>query len=105
MKLKKKYKSSASLNVYGKNGDIIENFSHETFAKHLVTKTSSCMISYNDSDVIKKRFKSWKSYIYKHRYSMKSVGNYHKDQKNRNELILFNYTQPQMNFLDKEEIL
>ena len=51
------------------------------------------MISYNSSQLIKDRFNSWSASEYSHTYTMRSVGDYMMKQKQRKELLLFNYNK------------
>ena len=50
------------------------------------------MISYNSSQQIKERFKDWNVAEYDLTYSMRTTGDYMREQKERKELLLFNYT-------------
>ena len=49
------------------------------------------MVSYNSSHLIKERFVDWDAQEYDHTYTMRSVGEYMKDQQERKELLLLNY--------------
>ena len=51
------------------------------------------LISYNSDQLIKDRFESsqWNVSEFDLTYTMRSVGNYMRDQKDRKELMLFNY--------------
>ena len=49
------------------------------------------MISYNSSQLIKDRFTDWIPNEYDHTYTMRSVGDYMKNQQDRKELVLTNY--------------
>ena len=77
--------------LYGKKGAMHKGFNHDEFAEWCDGYTSPMMISYNSSQLIKDRFKEWKPYEYDHTYTMRSVGDYMKDQEQRKELILTNY--------------
>ena len=88
---KSKYTTKGSLQVYGKSGSVSKAFKHNTFSENIKNIKCKCMISYNDSKEIKSRFNKWKPITFAHRYSMKSVGDYMKNQKKRNELVLVNY--------------
>ncbi len=85
--------------MYGKNGDIISKFSHNHFNLNLLNNKSFCLISYKDSEKIKKRFKNWNHYAFEQTYYMQSVGNYRENQKRRKELILYNYGLNQPNLI------
>ena len=49
------------------------------------------MISYNSSQLIRDRFKEWTPSEFDHTYTMRSVGDYMKEQQERKELVLTNY--------------
>jgi|TARA_B100000287_G_scaffold137735_1_gene129649 DNA adenine methylase len=78
-------------NLYGKKGTMHSGFSHETFHKTCDKYKVDQMISYNSDNLIKERFHGWKAQEYDHTYTMRSVGDYMKDQQKRKELILLNY--------------
>ena len=50
------------------------------------------MISYNNSKKIVDRFWEWHSYDWDHTYTMRSTGDYMKNQQGRRELLLTNYS-------------
>ena len=78
-------------NLYGKKGTMHSTFSHETFHRTCSMMSSDQMISYNSDNLIKERFKGWNAQEYDHTYTMRSVGDYMKDQQGRKELLLLNY--------------
>ena len=78
-------------NLYGKKGTMHSTFSHETFHRTCSRMSSDQMISYNSDNLIKERFKGWNAQEYAHTYTMRSVGDYMKDQQERKELLLLNY--------------
>ena len=49
------------------------------------------LISYNSSQLIKERFDGWQTGEFDLTYTMRSVGEYMREQKDRKELLLFNY--------------
>ena len=49
------------------------------------------MVSYNSDQLVKDRFKGWNAAEFDLTYTMRSVGEYMRDQKTRKELILMNY--------------
>ena len=67
-------------NLYGKKGTMHSGFSHETFHKTCDKYKVDQMISYNSDNLIKERFQGWKAQEYDHTYTMRSVGDYMKDQ-------------------------
>jgi len=84
-------------NLYGKKGSMHKSFDHDKFAadcdEHNNTKM---LISYNSDQLVKDRFKNWKASEFKLTYTMRSVGDYMKDQQERKELLLFNYELPEV---------
>jgi DNA adenine methylase len=52
------------------------------------------MISYNSDQLVKDRFKAlqWNAAEFDLTYTMRSVGEYMRDQKTRKELLLMNYS-------------
>ena len=86
-------------NLYGKKGDMHEGFDHDKFAEKCDQRTAKMLISYNSSQLIKDRFNSWSASEYSHTYTMRSVGDYMSKQKQRKELLLFNYNkEPKVQF-------
>ena len=49
------------------------------------------MVSYNSSQLVKDRFKDWTAAEFDLTYTMRSVGEYMRDQQQRKELLLLNY--------------
>ena len=49
------------------------------------------MVSYNSSQLIRDRFMGWAAAEFDHTYTMRSVGEYMKEQQQRKELVLLNY--------------
>ena len=78
-------------NLYGKKGDMHKHFNHDDFATVCDEFTAPQLISYNSSQVIRNRFKNWNAAEFDHTYTMRSVGDYMKDQQDRKELLLLNY--------------
>ena len=68
-----------------------EGFDHDEFAKNCNECDMDMMISYNADQSIKERFQGWNELEFDHTYSMRSVGNYMENQKDRKELVLTNY--------------
>ncbi len=77
--------------LYGKKGSMHKHFDHEDFAKVCDTVPSDTLISYNSSQLIRDRFKSWQAVEFDHTYTMRSTGDYTSQQKERKELCLLNY--------------
>lgn len=78
-------------NLYGKKGSMHKGFDHDQFAKDCDQSDIDMMVSYNSSQLIKNRFKNWKAVEYQHTYTMRSVGEYMREQQKRKELLLLNY--------------
>ena len=58
------------------------------------------LISYNSDQLVKDRFKNWNAAEFDLTYTMRSVGEYMRDQKERKELLLFNYKMNMVKGLD-----
>ena len=78
-------------NLYGKRGTMHVGFDHDSFARRCDRVECDQMISYNSSNLVKQRFQGWRAQEYDHTYTMRSVGEYMKDQEQRKELLLLNY--------------
>ena len=79
--------------LYGKGGDKHKGFDHDDFAKKCSESSNKIMITYNSDSKIKERFQGWNTEEWDLTYTMRSVGDYMKEQKNRKELLLTNYTR------------
>ena len=79
-------------NLYGRKGSIHKKFDHDDFAKSCEIYNSEMLISYNSDQLVKDRFKDWNCAEFDLTYTMRSVGEYMRDQKTRKELILMNYS-------------
>ena len=78
-------------NLYGKKGSMHKKFDHDKFAKDCEIYNSDMLISYNSEQLVKNRFKDWNCAEFDLTYTMRSVGEYMRNQKTRKELLLFNY--------------
>lgn len=78
-------------NLYGRRGDMHKSFCHDTFASDCDRFAGNQLISYNSSQLIRERFEGWRAGEFNLTYTMRSVGDYMKDQNERKELVLFNY--------------
>ena len=84
-------------NLYGKKGAMHKSFDHDKFAADCdVHNDTNMLISYNSDQLVKDRFKNWKASEFKLTYTMRSVGEYMRDQQERKELLLFNYELPEV---------
>ena len=68
-----------------------KGFDHDLFAQTCNESNIDQLISYNSDQLVKDRFKDWNAAEFDHTYTMRSVGEYMREQKNRKELLLFNY--------------
>ena len=84
-------------NLYGKKGSMHKGFDHDKFAIDCSTCSMPQLVSYNSDQLVKDRFTDWNAAEFDLTYTMRSVGEYMRDQKSRKELLLFNY--------EKESIL
>ena len=78
-------------NLYGHRGDMHKGFDHDRFYRKCAACDCDQMVSYNSDKLIKERFKGWQVQEYDHTYTMRSVGEYNKEQEKRKELLLLNY--------------
>ena len=78
-------------NLYGKKGSMHKGFDHDAFAKKCDETYMPQLISYNSNQLVKDRFKRWRAAEFDLTYTMRSVGEYMREQKDRKELLLFNY--------------
>ena len=84
-------------NLYGKKGSMHKGFDHDKFAADCSMCSMPQLVSYNSDQLVKDRFTDWNAAEFDLTYTMRSVGEYMRDQKSRKELLLFNY--------EKESIL
>ena len=80
-------------NLYGKKGSMHKGFDHDKFAEDCSQSKVDQLISYNSDQLVKDRFTGlqWKAAEFDLTYTMRSVGMYMREQKERKELLLFNY--------------
>ena len=78
-------------NLYGKKGSMHKGFDHDKFASDCSTCDMPQLVSYNSDQLVKDRFVNWGAAEFDLTYTMRSVGEYMRDQKQRKELLLFNY--------------
>ena len=81
-------------NLYGKKGNMHKSFDHDQFASNCDHHTGHQLISYNSSQLVKDRFSGWNVSQFNHTYTMRSVGQYMKNQQQRQELVIYNYGSP-----------
>jgi DNA adenine methylase len=78
-------------NLYGRKGSMHKGFDHDKFAADCDVCNMDQLISYNSDQLVKDRFKNWNAAEFDLTYTMRSVGEYMREQKQRKELLLFNY--------------
>jgi DNA adenine methylase len=78
-------------NLYGNKGSMHKGFDHDKFAADCDTNNMDQLVSYNSDQLVKDRFKNWNTGEFDLTYTMRSVGEYMREQKDRKELLLFNY--------------
>ena len=78
-------------NLYGHKGSMHKGFDHDKFAADCDANNMDQLVSYNSDQLVKDRFKNWTAAEFDLTYTMRSVGEYMRDQKQRKELLLFNY--------------
>ncbi len=78
-------------NLYGRNGSMHKGFDHDKFAADCDSNNMDQLVSYNSDQLVKDRFKNWDAAEFDLTYTMRSVGEYMREQKQRKELLLFNY--------------
>jgi len=78
-------------NLYGNKGSMHKRFDHDKFAADCDANNMDQLISYNSDQLVKDRFKNWNAAEFDLTYTMRSVGEYMREQKQRKELLLFNY--------------
>ena len=88
-------------NLYGRKGSMHKGFDHDKFAADCDSNNMDQLISYNSDQLVKDRFTNWNAGEFDLIYTMRSTGEYMRDQKQRKELLLFNYSKTpkiQVNF-------
>ena len=78
-------------NLYGRKGNMHKKFDHDKFALDCDRYIGHQMVSYNSTQLIRDRFDGWNAQEYDLTYTMRSVGDYMKNQQDRKELLLMNY--------------
>ena len=78
-------------NLYGNKGGMHKRFDHDDFASDCDRYVGPQLISYNSSQLVKERFQDYQTGEFDLTYTMRSVGEYMREQKERKELLLFNY--------------
>ncbi len=68
-----------------------KGFDHDDFAAKCASSKMDMLVSYNSDQLVKDRFVGWDAAEFDLTYTMRSVGEYMREQKERKELLLFNY--------------
>jgi len=77
--------------LYGDNGSMHRKFDHDQFAENCVSSPAKQLISYNNEQSIIDRYKGWNIDTFDLTYTMRTVGEYGENQKDRKELVMYNY--------------
>jgi site-specific DNA-adenine methylase len=82
-------------NLYGRKGSMHKGFDHDKFAADCNANNMDMLVSYNTDQLVKNRFLGgkWNAAEFDLTYTMRSVGEYMREQKQRKELLLFNYNK------------
>ena len=83
-------------NLYGESGSMHKGFDHDEFANNCSQSKIDMLVSYNSDQLVKNRFTSWNAAEFDLTYTMRSVGEYMREQKERKELLLYNYNTPKL---------
>ena len=80
-------------NLYGKKGAMHKGFDHDKFAADCSACNLPQLVSYNADQLVRDRFTDpkWNASEFDLTYTMRSVGEYMRNQQKRKELLLFNY--------------
>ena len=78
-------------NLYGRKGSMHKGFDHDKFAADCDANNMDQLVSYNSDQLVKDRFTNWNAAEFDLTYTMRSVGEYMREQKTRKELLLMNY--------------
>jgi DNA adenine methylase len=78
-------------NLYGNKGSMHKGFDHDKFASDCDSNDMDMLVSYNSDQLVKDRFTNWNAAEFDLTYTMRSVGEYMREQKTRKELLLMNY--------------
>ena len=78
-------------NLYGRSGSMHKRFDHDRFALDCDRYIGDQLVSYNSDQLVKERFEGWQAGEFDLTYTMRSVGSYMSEQKQRKELLLLNY--------------
>ena len=79
--------------LYGKKGTMHKGFDHDKFAVDCSECSMDMLVSYNSDQLVKNRFEEWNAAEFEHTYTLRSVGKYMREQKERKELLLYNYNK------------
>jgi len=77
--------------LYGTKGNMHRGFDHDLFAEHCKNCDAPQLISYNYDEKVTNRFDGYSMDAFDLTYTMRSVGDYQENQKERKELVMYNY--------------
>lgn len=80
--------------LYGDNGSMHRKFDHDLFAENCIRCPAKQLISYNNDQSIIDRYKGWNIDTFDLTYTMRTDGEYGENQKDRKELVMYNYDIP-----------
>lgn len=83
-----------SSGLYGDNGSMHNKFDHVLFAENCVRSPAKQLVSYNNEQEIIDRYPNWTAETFELSYTMRSTSEYSELQKDRKELVLYNYDLP-----------
>jgi DNA adenine methylase Dam len=77
--------------IYGKDGDMHKSFNHDRFAESVAVCESTVLMSYDNNDLIKSMYPAFNNETFDLTYTMHSGSKYREEEKERKELVLWNY--------------
>jgi len=72
-----------------------KSFDHDRFAASVQECKSNVLLSYDNNDLIKSMYPTYSNETFDLTYTMHSGSKYREDQKERKELVLWNYETEQ----------
>lgn len=80
-------------NLYGTKGKLHSGFDHQRFYDEVEKCNHKVMITYNSNPILGERFSKYNTREWDLTYTMRSVGDYNKEQNKRKELLILNYEE------------
>ena len=78
-------------NLYGNKGNLHKGFDHKLFCDRVKECELNWMITYNDNPTLREWLNGYHMHSWDLTYTMRSVGDYMQEQKDRYELLVTNY--------------